>query len=275
MAIGRPGHLARGVGDGLRPPLAAAQILNPQAEQPAPHPIFSQRHARGIGAERQAAELIVVAALGLAVFIDQQLPVAAAGRLSFMQRVIVTGAVAHPVDPVAVTHRHRGIFGIDARFQLGLELLAQFGRRRQLRLGKGVLGLQMGQHLRVVALVITQPVPRIDAGFTVVLHLERLLGGLGRLVGVAVAHRGFRGAGQPRQQGQQQKRGDKGGLIHLRRPLPWLGLAWQRRWAAAMAVSRRNWEPAALFRSGCAWPRPAVHRAGPCADLRRWAAAGR
>ena len=76
------------------------------------------------------------------------------------------------VPPVALSHRHRVVVLLDAREHLLVELLLQRGVRREPGIGVGVLGLQVGERARIVA--VAQPEVVVAARVAVHAHVARL-----------------------------------------------------------------------------------------------------
>ena len=112
---------------------------------------------------------------------------------------------ARVVPPRPFAYRH-GLVGLhDAGPDLGEQLLAQTRQMGRVAFGEVVLGLEMGEHLRVLALA--QPEPVVDAPVAVGLEDRRPPGGHGRRQGA--------GAG-PLRGGPGVRSGYRGGRGHRR-----------------------------------------------------------
>ena len=130
-------------------------------------------------ADRKAADLVEVLALGQRVDVQQHLlaaeitgfvgaldrqridpiGVGAAG----MDGIVLAGLETAVVPPATLAVRHRAVVLLDPRDDLLVQPVLHALQRRQHRIGIGVLGLQVGQHLRVLALVVAQPVVLVAA----------------------------------------------------------------------------------------------------------------
>ena len=185
LAVGREAEVARGALDRALQDLARSQLLHVDAVDLRPLLID------GVGVElvvrRMAgrADLVEGLALGLLLFVEQDLLGAAADRLAGMNRVLRALLEAGVVLERTVLGRNAGVVLLDATFHL-LEhrRLQRFGRGEH-GLGVGVLG---GQVLLDVGLdqgrvpqdllpvVVLHPGIVVDAGAT------QLLDGLGNLL---------------------------------------------------------------------------------------------
>ena len=112
------------------------------------------------GSEAEAKERLAAREL---VQVEQRLvdagrvvaPVRTDGAPAQVVRVLLAAPRPGRVPPVALSHRHRIVVLLDAREHLLVELLLQLGVRRQPGVGVGVLGLQVGERARIVA--VAQP----------------------------------------------------------------------------------------------------------------------
>ena len=140
-----------------------------------------------VGTDRQIAEREVLVAFRESVLVDEDHLVArrwmagpAWERLVFPPGVLrptTVDAVAAPLDRAAVVQpgtladRHRQIGLLDARHDLLEERILQGDGRCHHRVGVGVLGLEMGEDRRVVA--VAEPVPVVDPHVAVCPELDR------------------------------------------------------------------------------------------------------
>ena len=119
-----------------------------------------------VGADGEAPEVEEVVALGLGVLVEQDRLVAAASWLAGVDGVLLALLGTRGVLPGPERHGWGQVGLLDAGLDLFVQVVDEPGGGRHHRCGVGVLGLEVGDHRRVVA--ITQPVPLIDPGIAVV-----------------------------------------------------------------------------------------------------------
>ena len=119
-----------------------------------------------------------------------------------MDRVVLAGLEAAVVPVAALTRRHAGIVLLDAADDLLVQGVFQWLQRCQQLVGIGILGLQVGQHVLVLALVVAQPVVVIAAG-----RAERRLDHMRVLGGIRRNRQGGGVGSGGHQAGKQQAEG--------------------------------------------------------------------
>ena len=87
-------------------------------------------------------------------------------------RVLLAAPGLARIPPVPLSHRHRVVVLLDPREHLLVELLLQLGMRREPGIGVAVLGLQVLERARIVA--VAQPEVFVDARVAVHAHIARL-----------------------------------------------------------------------------------------------------
>ncbi len=157
-----PGQVALGLGEGLGIELARVQVLEADRVEAPAHHVLDHRDHVAVGVGRGGARPVELVALGPLVGVEQYLlgglqaacPAAVQGVFpALLVAAVVPAAVVEVGDGVVVF--------LDAAGDLLEEGLAQLGGVGGRGLGVGVLGLQVGDHLRILALV--QPVVVVDA----------------------------------------------------------------------------------------------------------------
>ena len=122
--------------------------------------------------ERLAARQLVQVEQGLVDAARVVAPIRPDGAPAQVVRVLLAAPRLGRVPPVALSHRHRVVVLLDAREHLLVELLLQLGVRREPGVGVGVLGLQVGERARIVA--VAQPEVVVAARVAVNAHVARL-----------------------------------------------------------------------------------------------------
>jgi hypothetical protein len=98
-----------------------------------------------------------------------------------MHRVVLPGLESGVVPPAALAVRHRAVVLLDPADDLFVQRVLQRPERRHHRIGVGVLGLEVVEHLLRLAAVVAQPVVRVAAlGAVRGADHVRLLRGVGR-----------------------------------------------------------------------------------------------
>src|SRR5690606_6532478 len=128
-----------------------------------------------------------------------------------VHRIVLAGGVARVVPPAVVAVRHRAVVLPDAAHDLRVQLFLQRPQRPHHRIDIGVLRLQVGQHRRILAAVVAQPVVLVLAGGAERRgDLVRLAGGVGRVGGDGGGGRGHQQGGC-KQERQSHRSGPDGG----------------------------------------------------------------
>ncbi|MCY1506106.1 hypothetical protein D9M68_403440 [compost metagenome] len=169
LAVVGPGHAAVAVVEGQGGDVAAGQVLDVQPVDLVAAGVQAVGQLAVVRADAEGAER-QVAACGQGVGVEQQLlgalvhgqRIVRRARAAVVARVFVAGGGARVVQPGAPGRGQRQVGLADARLDLLEQLFAQFGLVGQLGFEVGVLGLQVIEHLRRVA--VFQPAIGIGTG---------------------------------------------------------------------------------------------------------------
>ncbi|MNV20221.1 hypothetical protein D3C71_1111110 [compost metagenome] len=177
-----PDHVGRDVLDAIRQHLTGAQVLEADHVLAAADIVLGPGQQVVVLADIGIAHVEVALALGHRVDVEQdlfrRLHAALAARLD---RVVLAGFETGVIPVAAVTRGHAGIVLLDAGDDLLVQGVFQRLERGHHLIGVGVLRIQVGQHLRVFAFVVAQPVVIVAAGRAKgSLHRVRVLLGVGR-----------------------------------------------------------------------------------------------
>ena len=205
LAVGRPRRGVTDVVDGVRQIGPGPEVPEPQRVPLGPVVVDSVRQQSLVVAQREHAEMQELVSLREHVLVEDHVAGAAVGFRECrgsVERALRIGQAAMdpvlaplrrpaPVPPAAMARGRRHVVLLDPALDLLVEALTQIGGGGGDRLGVAVLGLQVGDDRRVVA--VTEPVPVVDAHVAVGLEPRRSARGGGR------GGRGWgarRGAGQ-------------------------------------------------------------------------------
>ena len=188
LVVRGPDDVARGVLQGVASPLAALQVQELYPVLAPGEVILRHCQPAVVPAHFQGAQLVEVMPLGALVAVEQGLHLLARHRLAGMDAVLLARLEAGLVAIAVLDVGDGGILLGYARHHLLIEPGPQRGARCEPGRRVGILGVEIGQHLGVLALVVPQPVIVVDPGIPMLLQVLGMLGRLGWLGG-AICHR--------------------------------------------------------------------------------------
>ena len=159
--VARPSRPAPGdVADHVVGVAAGEQVANPQHVLLAAIGICAPRQQLLIGADVEGVECEEVVTLGLHVLVEQQVGACVSGgAAAAVDRVVLALLGAGDVPPSAIADRGSGVGLLDARLDLLEDLLDELVMIVEPGVGERVLGLEVGDRVRVAA--VAQPGPWI------------------------------------------------------------------------------------------------------------------
>jgi hypothetical protein len=161
--------------------LATGEVLDADPVLATADVVLGPGQQRVVLADLVVADAEVVLALGHRVDVEQHfLGAVHAALAARVDRIILAGLEARVVPVAALAVRHRTVVLLDAADDLLVQLVLQRLQRRHPRVDVGVLGVEVSQHLRILAGVVAQPVVLVAAlGAMRGFHHVRLLGDVG------------------------------------------------------------------------------------------------
>ncbi len=198
-----PDQVARAAGDHIGQHLAGGQVLEADGVLAAADIIIGPGQQLVVLADFHRADAEIALAGSHRVDVQQDfLGGLHAALAACVDRVVLAGFEAAVVPVATLARRHAGIVLLDAADDLLVKGVFQRLQRRQQLVGIGILGLQVGQHVLVPALVVAQPVIVIVAG-----RAERRLDHMRMLGGIRRNGRSGGGGSGGHQAGKQQAEG--------------------------------------------------------------------
>jgi hypothetical protein len=188
--VERPGRAIVGARHEVGQVLASREIAEAEVVELGTGSVGRPREQAPVGGDVEGPEGEELAVARLDVLVEEHGLGGRAGRrvggvgvghrLAAVDRVLLALLGAGVVPPAAPPHRHRQVGLLDARLDLLEQLLLERLGVGELRLGPGVLGLEVGDGVGVV--LVAQPGVLVDDGVAVVLARGRdLLGDRGPL----------------------------------------------------------------------------------------------
>ena len=165
-----PDEAGQRAGDCVGQQLAGLQILDPDVEPLGAVVVGRIGEIAPVVAHREGAEAEIFLALGERVLVEDQLRIAARHRLAVIFAIFRAFLEFGPVEIVALPLRNGGIVLLDPRLHLFEQRIDQLLLRLHLRFEPGVLGVQIGEHIRVIDRgigLVVQPVVGIGNGDSV------------------------------------------------------------------------------------------------------------
>ena len=180
-SVGGPGQTLTGPGDALVQDLSGGHVLDDDGPSLVPEHVSLPGDAGGVGGGGECAQAEELPSAGLHLLVDEQLLTgqwyagADSGRHGIggggVHGDTVVGGIGVPlggareVPPVALADGDAGVGLLGVGPELGDQLLGEGARGGGDAVRPGVLGLEMGEDLRV--LLVPQPLPGVREGLAV------------------------------------------------------------------------------------------------------------
>ena len=178
FAVIGPGEIGFGIGDFVAQQLAVGESLDPDHILAAADQILGIGEQFVVGADFLATDREIALARAHPGLVEQYL----FGRVHVAlapgdDRIVAAGLEAAVIPVSLLAIGDAAVVLLYAAGDLGVELVLQRLGRRQQRVGIGIFGRQIGEHLGVLAAVVAQPIIGILPGRAEGrLHLMRLPG---------------------------------------------------------------------------------------------------
>ena len=161
--VGRPDQVGIEILDRIVQPLARLKILDAQAVLTPTDGVFGHGHEAIVGADLVITQPVEIVSLGAVVLIEQDFLGGIHAAFAARHDRVVTARLEAGVVPVAVVVGGRaGIVALQPGHDLFIKGFAELRVGREFGFGVGVFCFQIGQYIRVLALVVSQPVVRIN-----------------------------------------------------------------------------------------------------------------